>query len=156
MNSVDLSTWLLIAGLALLAVEIILLGMGTFVLLFLGLGLLLSGVLMLLGLIPETMAAAIWSVSLASVFVTLVLWKPLRRMQTTEVAPPSGNSGDFANDLEFELDADIDKDGGTQVRYSGIDWTLRSVQPLIQGTRVRVVRKEVGAFWVEPISDKQA
>ena len=71
-------------------------------------------------------------------------------MQSKEASAPESNSGDFANDVEFELDADVSINGGTQYRYSGIEWKVKSKTPLSAGTRVRVVRKEVGVFWVEP------
>ena len=151
--NIELSTWLVVGGLLLLATEIILLGFGTFVLLFLGLALLVSGLLIMGGLIPDTLAAATWSTGISAVVITAVLWKPLRNMQSKEPSAPESNSGDFANDVEFELDADVSLNGGTQYRYSGIDWKVKSKTPLVSGTRVRVVRKEVGVFWVEPSPD---
>ncbi|MDF1762907.1 MAG: NfeD family protein [Oleibacter sp.] len=145
----SLDTGLVIGGLSLLAIEILLLGMGTFFLFFIGVALLVSGGLMMIDLIPHTAAAAIWSTVLFTIIATVLLWRPLHRLQAT-VEPPS-DSGDFANDLEFELKTNIDINGGDVYRYSGIDWKLKSKSPIVAGTRVKVVRKEVGVFWVEAV-----
>ncbi|MGO3645075.1 MAG: NfeD family protein, partial [Pseudoalteromonas sp.] len=57
---------------------------------------------------------------------------------------------DFAQ-LSFVLSADVDEQGLTTHSYSGINWQLKSNQPISAGTEVTVVKKEVGVMWVAPL-----
>lgn len=147
-----ISTLLIIAALLILALEVLLLGMGTFFLLFVSVGLMVSGLIMLVGWIPETVPAAVWSVGISTLLATAILWKPLRKLQSKVVVPEAGNLGDFAADVQFKLGNKVDFNGGDSHRYSGIEWTIKSETPLDEGTLVKVVKKEVGVFWVEPVS----
>jgi membrane protein implicated in regulation of membrane protease activity len=58
-------------------------------------------------------------------------------------------NSDFA-ELAFTLEQDIDEHNGYKYAYSGIEWLVKSKQPLNKGSQVRVVKKDVGVFWVEP------
>lgn len=147
----SISTLLIIAALLILAIEVIMLGMGTFFLLFIGVGLLVSGLIMLMGIIPETVPAAMWSVGVLTLLSTAILWHPLKKLQSKEAAAPTGNAGDFAADVAFELTGDTDFNGGSTYKYSGIEWKIKSDTALPKGTRVQVVKKDVGVFWVEKV-----
>jgi membrane-bound ClpP family serine protease len=57
---------------------------------------------------------------------------------------------DFA-ELTFTLEQDVDEHNGYKYAYSGIEWLVKSHHPLAKGTPVKVVKKEVGVFWVEQI-----
>ena len=75
-------------GFILLAVEILALGMSTGVVLFAGVGALLTGVLMWAGVIPETWPVGIACFGIASGVSAAVLWKPLLRFQNDDT--PNG------------------------------------------------------------------
>lgn len=138
---------LLVAGIAALIVEVALLGFSTFILFFFGLSLLLSGLAMLLGLLPETLTAALWFNAILTAVLALSLWQPLRRMQNQREQRTLDS--DFARQT-LVLEDDVDAQGKTGYRYSGVQWQLKSEQPISKGTLVEVVRADVGVLWVRP------
>lgn len=138
---------LLVTGIGALIIEAAVLGFATFVLLFLGASLVISGLLMYAGLVPETLVAAFWSNALLTTALALVLWKPLRKLQNQRAATqPLDN--DFTRH-EFVLEQDADIQGKTEHQYSGVRWKVKSAQPLPAGTLVEVVKAEVGVLWVK-------
>lgn len=137
---------LLFVGIALLLIDVILLGFSTFVLFFVGVSLLLSAVLMMLGIVPSTWVAALWLNALLVPAIAALLWRPLKRLQEQKSSEPIHN--DFA-DHQFVLAEDVDARGLTKHRYSGIEWALKSEQPIPAGTHVEVDRLEVGTLWVK-------
>ena len=144
----DISNILLIAGIAVLIIEAVILGFSTFVLLFLGLSLLLTGLGMKVGLLDATYVTALWSNSLLTSVLAFTLWKPLRRMQSkVEV---QNIDSDFAQET-FVLTNDVDIRGETKHIYSGVPWKLKSHKPIASGTTVKVVKTEVGVMWVEAL-----
>lgn len=144
----DLSNILLIAGIAILIIEAVILGFSTFVLLFLGLSLVLTGVGMKVGILDATYVTALWSNSLVTSVLAFTLWKPLRNMQSkVEV---QDIESDFAQET-FVLPADVDSQGESRHIYSGVPWKLKSKQPISAGTTVKVVKTEVGVMWVEAL-----
>jgi membrane protein implicated in regulation of membrane protease activity len=144
----DLSNILLIAGIAILIIEAVILGFSTFVLLFLGLSLVLTGVGMKAGILDATYVTALWSNSLVTSVLAFTLWKPLRNMQSkVEV---QDIESDFAQET-FVLADDVDSSGGARHIYSGVPWKLKSQQPIKAGTTVKVVKTEVGVMWVEAL-----
>src|SRR5690554_8237638 len=72
---------LIAVGIAALIADMALFGFGTFILMFLGISLLVSGLAMLFGLLPSTMDAALWSNAILTSILAVVLWKPLHRIQ---------------------------------------------------------------------------
>ena len=58
---------LIVVGLILLAIEVMVLGFSTFVLFFIGLGTIMTGALMAVGLLPETLLMALLAFLLASI-----------------------------------------------------------------------------------------
>lgn len=140
---------LIASGIIALAVEITILGFATFILLFLGLGLLLTGLAMQVNFLSVDINHAMWSVSIVTFVSALLLWKPLRRMQSNQGSQKI--ESDFAKET-FQLTEDVDK-GSNDVLYlySGINWKLRSRKPLSKGQWVKVVETEVGVLWVEPV-----
>src|SRR5690606_30543195 len=75
-----LPKFLLVVGVGALIIEVAILGFATFVLLFLGASLVITGLLMHIGLLPATMMVALWSNALLTSILALVLWKPLRKI----------------------------------------------------------------------------
>ena len=82
MLDLSLSQWLFMLGVALLVVEIAFLGFATFVLLFVGLAMLATGGLMAFELLPQTINSAVITVSLLSIGSAVLLWKPLKKIQS--------------------------------------------------------------------------
>ncbi|MFY8274900.1 NfeD family protein [Pseudoalteromonas sp. SSDWG2] len=142
----NLAETLMILGVVALIIEVAVLGMSTFILLFLGLSLLATGMLMNFSLLHSTVTTALWSNTLVTAILSVVLWKPLKRMQ--EQRDSGEVNSDFA-ELSFVLSNDVDEQGLTTHAYSGIEWKLKSKHPLTAGTKVKVVKKDVGVMWVE-------
>lgn len=142
----NLPETLMILGVLALIIEVAVLGMSTFILLFLGMSLLFTGLMMNFSLLNETLATALWSNTIVTAVLAVVLWKPLKRMQ--EQRDSGEVHSDFA-ELSFVLKDDVDDQGLSTHTYSGVSWKLKSKHPLTSGTKVIVVKKEVGVMWVE-------
>lgn len=136
---------LIMLGLVAIAIDVAILGFASFVLTILGSAILLTGLLMLVGLVPETTASTLWSAGILTALLTLLLWKPLRNLQNKTQG--KAVEQDFA-DKQFVLPADVDAQGFIEHQYSGVRWKLKSQQPLTAGTLVRIERIEVGVLWV--------
>ncbi|GAA0859772.1 NfeD family protein [Aliiglaciecola litoralis] len=142
-----LAETLVIAGLLMLAIEIAILGFATFVLFFIGMAAVIAGALMYMGVIPETIMSAVLTVAIISALDALLLWKPLKNLQQNVDNTPA------KSDLighSFTLSEDVSPTTHTQYHYSGINWTLKSQQPIPAGSTVKVSKVEVGVFYVEP------
>ena len=139
------SQWLLILGISLLVIEIAFLGFATFVLFFVGLAMLATGALMALGVLPEGINIAVIAVSLLSIAAAIVLWKPLKNIQspTEEENIEVGFVGH-----RFQLDADIAPDQPGSYAYSGIVWVVVSDRAIAKATSVKVVQADVGQLTV--------
>jgi len=142
----NLPETLMVAGILAMIVELAVLGMATFVLLFLGASLLLTGLAMSIGLLPDTGTAALWSNAVVTALLAALLWQPLKRMQNQRQS--KNIDSDFARQT-FVLEDDIDASGNATYLYSGIRWKLKSKQPLSKGTLVEVVKADVGTLWVK-------
>ena len=143
-----LSQWLFILGIGLLVIEIAFLGFATFVLFFVGLAMLVTGALMALGVLPEGINIAVIAVSLLSIAAAIVLWKPLKNIQspTEEENIEVGFVGH-----RFQLDADIAPDQPGSYAYSGIVWVVVSDRAIAKATSVKVVQADVGQLTVVPV-----
>ena len=139
---------LVVLGIALLTIEAAILGFSTFILFFLGISIFLSGILVWLGVVPETLNGILIANAILTPLSAALLWKPLRKMQNQ--TDDKKVTSDF-DGLEIILKHDINDQGGDEYPYSGITWQLKSHQPLKANTRVKVVKAEVGEFWVEPL-----
>jgi inner membrane protein len=137
---------MLIIGFALLAIEIVVLGFSTFVLFFVGLAAVVSGLLVYLGLIPDTLLSASLSVAIITVLAAILLWKPLKNLQKNV------DNTKAKNDLvghHFILSEAVSPTQNPLYRYSGINWKLISTVPLTSGTKVEVTEVDVGVFYVQ-------
>ncbi|TRY29050.1 NfeD family protein [Aliiglaciecola sp. M165] len=143
----NLAQSLIVIGLVLLAVEIAILGFSTFILFFVGLAAVFAGVLMFVGVIPETLMSAALAVGLITAMDAALLWKPLKNLQSKVDKQPA------QNDLighTFMLDEDLNPASNIEYHYSGIQWKLKSSKCIPAGTMVKVVKNAVGIFYVEP------
>ncbi|WP_165728426.1 NfeD family protein [Pseudoalteromonas sp. 31A1] len=145
----NLPQTLMVLGIVALIIEVAVLGLSTFILLFFGLSLFLTGLLMSFGILPDSLTTALWSNAIVTAGLAVALWKPLKQMQN-RVDKKQVNS-DFA-ELTFVLTSDVTEQGLTTHQYSGISWKLKSEQPIGAGTEVLVTKKEVGVMWVTPKS----
>lgn len=147
----NLSILLIIVGIALLAVEVGVFGFTVFLLFFVGLACIVTGIMMQL-LIPQTMAWGLGMVAVLSVTFAAALWSPLKKMQNSS----AGNIA-VKNDLighSFILERDIAPGGHGKHRMSGVDWKVRSDAPLKAGTQVQVVKVDVGELTIASASAK--
>lgn len=141
-------------GIFLLVLEVAVFGFATLILLFIGLAIFLSGLMMQFDWIDATVNMALWSSSLLAIGLALVLWKPFRYLQNS--SPTQSIESDFAR-LTFRLSGDVDMaSDNVKYSYSGIEWKVKSKKPLKQGQLVRVVKTEVSVFWVEAIDEPEA
>jgi len=144
----NLSESLIIAGIALLIIEVAILGFATFVLFFMGCSMVITGVLMLIGALDATYVTAFWSNAIVTGILAALLWKPLKKSQQN-----SGKDKETATTInhQFVLENDSDSQGLSHHQYSGIQWKVKSQQPITKGTLVKVVKADVGALWVEAV-----
>ena len=78
----NLAQSLFIVGLILLVIEVTVLGFSTFVFFFVGLAAMATGGLVYVGLLPNSLLSALLSTGVITVLAALVLWKPLKRVQS--------------------------------------------------------------------------
>ncbi len=141
----NLANVLIIIGLVLLAIEVGVLGFSVMVLFFIGLGCLLSGILIFVGVLPATVVSALTGVAILSFLSAVILWKPLKKLQN-EVVESNVKSDLIGH--SFVLETDISsRDHGVH-NYSGIEWKVKSDDPISAGTEVEVIHADVGEFKV--------
>ena len=141
----NLSESLIIVGLALLVIEVVVLGFSTFVLFFVGLAALVAGGLMAVGVVPNSMLSALSSLGVLTALSALLLWRPLKSMQG-KVESKKATSDLVGH--SFILNEAVSMTKNPTYRYSGIEWSLSSEQELSAGTLVEVTGVTVGAFIV--------
>ena len=141
----NFASLLIFAGLALLAIEMLVLGFSVFILFFIGLACLVSGFGMLIGLLPATMIAAFGSVGILSLVFAAVLWKPLKKLQNSGDAHTV--RGDFIGH-SFVLEQAVSSTEHGRHRHSGIEWKVRSDSMIPAGVEVEVIKAEVGLLTV--------
>ncbi|MDN2663154.1 NfeD family protein [Psychromonas sp. 14N.309.X.WAT.B.A12] len=139
---------LVVLGLIFLVIEVLVLGFSTFVLLFVGIGTIVTGLLMALGFLPETLVNALLATAVLSSLVALVSWQPMKRMQN-KVESHQVDNGMVGETFTLEEDLLVGKT--VNHRYSGIDWQVKSKQALSAGTEVKIVNMQVGVLTVESV-----
>jgi len=151
-NTHQAEFWIIL-GFILLAVEVST-GMVTGILLFGSIGAVITGLLMLAGILTEAWDVGIASTAICAGIVTVVLWKPLKKMQDGEI-PEKDNSSDLVG-YEFVLEQNITNISPGKIRYSGIDWKVEiykdaGVDEIKAGQQVEVCSVDVGKFRVKPV-----
>jgi len=141
-------------GFLFLASEVLLFGFTTIILLFAGIGAIVTGLLMSAGVLPETWIAGISSLGISTGIASVLLWKPLSKMQNGH-APKRSNSSDLIG-YEFVLQEDISLMSKGTHRYSGVDWKIEldssaEVDSLSAGQRVTVASVDAGVFRVKAL-----
>ena len=143
--------WLMF-GFFLLAIEVVT-GFTTGVFLFGGLGALATGGLMSFGILPETWIAGIACTGISSGVITMLLWKPLKKLQGDQPIEKDNSSDLIGYEFVVEKDIALNKPGATD--YSGVHWKVEidgdaGVDTIAAGQTVRVSSVEVGVFKVKP------
>ena len=149
-----LSGFWIAAGFVMLATEVLLFGFSTIIFLFAGIGAIATGLLVMAGILPETWVASTASFGIGTGLISVLLWKPLRKLQDDN-APVQAQSSDLVG-YEFVLQQDISLTQPGTHRYSGIEWRVEvdvsSAQNTISsGERVSVVTLDAGVFRVRPV-----
>ena len=145
--------WIAI-GFLLLASEVLVFGFTTIIFLFAGIGALLTGLLMSAGILPETWIAGVASFGISTGIVSVLLWKPMSKLQNNNASKQS-HSSDFIGH-EFVLQEEISLMSTGSHRYSGVDWKIEldstaDVDGLSAGQRVKVASVDAGVFRVKAI-----
>ncbi len=141
----------LVVGLVMLTIEVVT-GFSTGVFLFAGLGALTAGLLMSIGLLPETWIAGVSCTGISTGIITVLLWKPLKKLQDDRPVKKD-NSSDLVG-YEFVVENDITLAKPSTTNYSGISWKVEidkeaGVDAIEEGQRVIVSSVEVGVFKVK-------
>jgi membrane protein implicated in regulation of membrane protease activity len=147
MFDLSLSQWLFMVGVGLLVIEIAFLGFATFVLFFVGLAMLVTGGLMVVEILPQTINSAVIAVSILSIGSAFLLWKPLKNLQS------SSEDSDIEVGIvghRFQLKTDISPERPGEHAYSGITWKVVSEQAIAKAAHVKVVKADVGQLTVMP------
>ncbi|WP_153447284.1 NfeD family protein [Vibrio algicola] len=141
---------LMALGIVLLIIEIAVFGFSTFLLFFMGLGVFFTGLSMQFNLLEANIHNAIWLGGVLTCIFALILWRPLKHLQNKPVDKEHQRT-DFAQ-ITFVLTDDVNSSSDTVLHaYSGINWKVRSQQPLSKGQTVSVVKQDVGVLWVESV-----
>lgn len=134
-------------GIALLVIEIVVLGFATFFLLFIGLSAVTTSVLLGIRVLPESFTSVSLSVAVFGALYSVLLYKPLLRLQGNNKPKPVNN--DLVGH-SFILPDDL-KAGtkGVNFDFSGVAWQLQSEKPLAKGTVVEISQCDVGLLYVK-------
>lgn len=143
-----LQHWLFIIGISLLVIEIAFFGFATFVLFFVGIAMLIVGALMAFGVLPVELNIAIGAVSLLSILGAILLWKPMKKIQSSKEAARA-EVGFVGH--QFILQTDITPDVPGTYTYSGIVWSVVSDTEIHRLTQVQVIKADVGQLTVKPV-----
>jgi membrane protein implicated in regulation of membrane protease activity len=149
----NLSGFWIAVGFTMLAAEVLLFGFTTIVFFFGGLGAVVTGLLLMAGVLPESWIASIACFGIATGIISALLWKPLKKLQNKSAADQKPQS-DFVG-IKFKLDQAISSSNFGKYRYSGISWTVQiapdsEVDQIAKGHQVEVVSVDVGVFRVKP------
>jgi len=142
------------AGFVMLSAEVLLFGFTTIILLFGGLGALITGLLMMFGPLPETWIAGTACFGITTGIVSTLLWRPLKSMQDDSRMSPQQPSSDLIG-YEFVLQQAVTSRQPGTYRYSGVDWKVEidagtGIDSLEAGRRVAVSSVDAGIFRVRP------
>lgn len=138
---------LITLGLVLLIIEVVLLGFSTFILTFVGLAAVVTGILVYAGTMPVQLMPILLTMAICTTVFALILWKPLKRFQNRQDTHNVKN--DFIG-MEFVISEGIEAGSSTTHKMSGIQWQVKSKEPIPAGASVAVTDTEVGILWVKP------
>jgi len=140
-------------GFVLLAVDALVFGFTSGLVLFTGIGALLTGGLLWADILPETWLSGIACFGILSTASAALLWKPLLKLQNFDV-PAKDNSSDLVGHT-FRLTDTVTHTQPGSTHYSGIDWRVEihdsaDVRKIEAGEKVVVKSVDAGVFRVAP------
>ena len=146
--------WFALGALS-LVIELVVLGMSTIVLFLVGVGSLLTALLIYLGIVPNDWLASFAVMGVVSFLLGVALWKPLKQYQSA-TPPRSGQSSDFVG-YEFTLESLLDRETHSSHQFSGVTWRVELAREegdksLAPGDRVCVVALHPGILVVTQAS----
>ncbi|MDK2778381.1 MAG: NfeD family protein [Pseudomonadota bacterium] len=139
---------LMICGIAAIVIEVAVLSFSTFILFFFGAALLLTGLTINFGLLPEDFMTALLSVGGLTPLLALILWLPLKSVQHSLAQDSLYGAWLWR---KFVLEKDVDSSGDSHYSSSGVNWRLKSYEPLNKGTLVEVTKVDHDVLWVRPL-----
>jgi hypothetical protein len=141
-------------GFLLLATEVLVFGFTTIIFLFAGAGAVVTGLLMMSGVLAETWISGMACFGISTGIISVLLFKPLRKMQDSpaKVQPQSSDLVGYS----FVLQQDITNIQPGTHRYSGINWKVEidssaGVDEIKAGCHVEVVSLDAGVFRVAAV-----
>ncbi|MEC6813645.1 NfeD family protein [Photobacterium toruni] len=146
----NISQTLMVLGLLALIIEVLILGCSTLVLLFFGIAMLLTSGLIYIGIIEANWISTLSTLAIITLLLTIALWKPLKKLQNKPTKTDVNT--DFAV-ITFKLEKDLLPSERYTFNYSGIQWLIKSTATIEKGVKVKVIKKEVGVLWVEPLDN---
>jgi hypothetical protein len=138
-------------GFGLLVLEALVFGFTSGVVLFTGIGALLTGGLLWGGVLPAGWLYGVACFGLCSGMSAAVLWKALLKFQNFDVTAKDNSSDMIGYTFRLEQAISLDSPGST--RYSGIDWRVEidaaaGYGEIAAGSRVAVTSVDAGVFRV--------
>ena len=143
-------------GFLLLIIEALAFGFTSGVVIFGGLGGIVTGGMMWLGVIPHSWFAGFVTFGLSSALSAALLWKPLLSLQNDDL-PEKDNSSDIVG-FRFRLEESISTTQPGTTHYSGIDWRVEmaldsTIKEIEAGSLVEVSSVDAGLFRVVPVTN---
>jgi membrane protein implicated in regulation of membrane protease activity len=138
-------------GFALLVLEALVFGFTSGVVMFTGIGALVTGGLLWGEVLPASWLYGVACFGISSSLSAVLLWKPLLKFQNFDV-PEKDNSSDMVGH-KFRLEQDVSLARPGSTRYSGIDWRVEidptaACDEIAAGTLVVVTSVDAGIFRV--------
>lgn len=154
-NNHQAEFWLVL-GFILLSVEVFVFSLGSGVLLFAGVGALMSSALMWSGVVSGEWIHGIAAFGVCTGLSAVVLWKRLKSLQGGTGAAPENTGSDLIG-YQFTLSSRVAAGEPGVHRYSGIDWRVEVARDcgcdaLDKGVFVVVSDVGVGVFMVKPLN----
>ena len=149
----NLAGFWIFLGFGLLVAEVLVFGFGTIVFLFAGIGAIITGLLIMSGILPPSWIASVSCFGITTGLSGVLLWKPFKQLQSRSAVDQKPQS-DFVG-LKFRLDQSLSSTSEASYRYSGINWKVvihpdSKVEQIEAGTEVQVKSLDVGVFRVVP------
>ncbi len=143
----DVYQYLILAGIALLIIEVVILGFSTFFLFFLGVAAIITGGLVFADILTNWIQVIV-SLAVITAVSAGLLWQPLKRMQKTQGIKQVATDFDG---YEFTCEHAITPNGDSSYAYSGITWKLYSDELIPANSKVKVVKVDVGTWHVKQV-----
>lgn len=139
----------IVSGVLLIIAAILFHRVANLVFLFLGMGLIFAGsVVAFEALLQKAWLCAVALGVILTGGLAIAFWGPLKAMQEKT---KNSHLDSELHTKQFVLDADVNISSEWEYRHSGINWKVKSVEPLLKGTLVRIERIENGVLWVSAI-----